>query len=223
MSSDTVQLEGYVGPVTLADGPRDVTLRIGNQGELITSKLNADFYEQTLRGNAFVYAQAATGVALAAPSVNSVPMIWNPSGSGKNLVIHKVVVGWKDTTWAVGHIDYAILTNAGSQTGTAAPVVSLTQVSGVNLLIGTGNVSVMRFAPATVTLAAAPTYLCPMGVSSAAGAAATAMPNFTMVDRVDGHIICPPGTAFFVVANAAVAGVCAVAIYGLELPVPPTA
>jgi hypothetical protein len=35
-----------------------------NQGELIVSKGMPDWYEQTLRGNAFVYAQAAAGAAL---------------------------------------------------------------------------------------------------------------------------------------------------------------
>src|ERR671931_2793238 len=151
-------ITGQTGVQRLADGIQAMP-RIGAQGEFVSGQLNAEFYEQTLRGNAFVYSQAAAGVALAAPSVNSVPMIWNPSGSGKNLVLHKVVVGWKDTTWAVGHIDYGVLTGAGAQTGTGAPIVSLTQVAGVNCLIGGGNASVMRFAPATVTLAAAPTFL----------------------------------------------------------------
>ncbi len=150
-------------------------------------------------------------------------MIWNPSGSGKNLVLHKVTVGYTGTTWAVGHLEYGVLTGAGSQIGTGAPIVSLTQVSGVNLLLGAGNVSAMRFAPTTVSLVAAPTFLCTMGISSFAATATTALANMTMVDMINGMIIVPPGVAFFVMAQAAVAGVTCVSIYGVELPVPPLA
>jgi hypothetical protein len=223
MSSDTVQLEGYVGPVTLADGPRDVTLRFGNQGELMNSPLNSEFYEQTLRGNCFVYSTPAAGAALVAPTTTNAPMLWNPAGSGKNLVLHKIVLGYVGTTWSAGMVEYGVITNAGSQIGTGAPIVSLTQVSGVNLLLGGGNVSVMRFAPTTVTVIAAPTYLCPAGINSNAGTAAAVLPPYTMVDWFHGSIVIPPGVAFFVMANAAVAGVVATAIYGAEIVVPPTA
>lgn len=223
MSSDTVQLEGYVGPVTLADGPRDVTLRVGNQGELLEGKLNPDFYEQTLRGNAFVYSTPAVGAALVAPTTTNAPMLWNPAGSQKNLILHKIVFGYTGTTWAVGHIEYGIVTGAGSQIGTGAPIVSLTQVAGVNLLLGAGNASVMRFAPTTLVTIAAPTFLATAGISSFAVTATTAVANITMVDYINGMIIVPPGVAFFVMAQAAIAGVVCTSIYGMELPVPPLA
>ncbi len=223
MSSDTVQLDGYVGPVTMADGPRDVTLRFGNQGELVQSPLNSEFYEQTLRGNCFVYSEPAAGAALVAPTTTNAPMIWNPAGSGKNLVLHKIVIGYVGTTWAAGMVEYGVILNAGSQIGTGAPIVSLTQVSGVNLLLGGGNVSVMRYAPTTLVVVAAPTYLCPAGINSNAGTAAAVVPPFTMTDWLNGSIIVPPGVAFFVMSNAAIAGVVSVAIYGAELVVPPTA
>jgi hypothetical protein len=188
----------------------------------VIGELNPKYYEQTMRGNAFVYSQAAAGVALAAPSVNSVPMIWNPSGSGKNLVLLKVAVGYVSTTWVAGMLEYCVLTGAGSQIGTGAPVVSLTQVAGVNLLVGSGNASVMRFAPATVTLIAAPTFLCTAGLSTVHGTATSDASPYLMQDLIDGAIIIPPGVAFFVTANAAVAGVASVAIYGLEIPIPLT-
>ncbi len=224
MSSDTVQLEGYVGAgALLSDGVVTTRPRMGNFGELMTSPLNSKFYEHTLRGNAFVYSTPAVGAALIAPTTTNAPMIWNPAGSGKNLVLHKIVYGYTGTTWAVGHIEYGVVTNAGSQIGTGAPIVSLTQVSGVNLLLGSGNTSVMRFAPTTLVVVAAPTFLCTAGISSFAATATTALANIKMEDMIDGQIIVPPGVAFFVMANAAIAGVVCTSIYGVEVPIAPTA
>jgi hypothetical protein len=225
--SDTVQLDGYVGPVTLADGPltSGARLRVGNQGDLQTGRLNPTFYEQTLRGNAFVYSQAATGKALVAPATSLLaPMIWNPSGSGKNLVLHKLVLGYVGTnTWVPGHIDYGVITNAGSQIGTGAPIVSLTQVVGVNCLLGAGNVSVMRFCPSVCVTIAAPTFLCPTGLSTQTGTTGSVTPPWTAIDEIRGLIIVPPGVAFFVMSNIDLVAITCVALFGVELPIPPLA
>lgn len=225
--SDTVQLDGYVGPVTMADGPvsSGARIRVGNQGEVVTGRLNSQWYEQTLRGNCFVYSQAATGKALVAPAVTLLaPMIWNPTGSGKNLVLHKLVVGYVGTnTWVPGHIDYGVITNAGSQIGAGAPIVSLTQVAGVNCLLGAGNVSVMRFCPSVCVTIAAPTFLCPTGISTQTGTISSVTPPFTAIDDIKGLIIVPPGVAFFVMANVDLVAITSVALFGCELPIPPTA
>jgi hypothetical protein len=224
MSSDTVQLEGYVGAgALLSDGVVTTRPRMGNFGELMTTRLNASFYEHVLRGNAFVYSTPAAGAALVAPTTTNAPMIWNPAGSGKNLVLHKIEYGYIGTTWAPGHIEYGVVTGAGSQIGTGAPIVSLTQVAGVNLLVGAGNASVMRFAPTTLVVIAAPTFLCTSGISAQTGTAAAVLPPYKMEDLIDGHIIIPPGVAFFVMANAAIAGVVCTSIYGVEVAVAPTA
>ncbi len=224
MSSDTVQLEGYVGAgALLSDGVVTTRPRMGNFGELMTSRLNASFYEHVLRGNAFVYSTPAAGAALVAPTTTNAPMLWNPAGSGKNLVLHKIEFGYVGTTWSPGHIGYAVITNAGSQIGTGAPIVSLTQVAGVNLLVGAGNASVMRFAPTTLVVVAAPTFLCTSGISAQTGTAAAVLPPYKMEDVIDGHIIIPPGVAFFVVANASIAGVVCTSIYGVEVAVAPVA
>jgi hypothetical protein len=223
--SDTVQLDGYVGPVTMADGPARPRLRVSNQGEVVTGRLNSQWYEQTLRGNAFVYAQAAAGKALIAPATTALaPMLWNPTGSGKNLVLHKLIVGYVGTnTWAPGHIDYGVITNAGSQIGAGAPIVSLTQVAGVNCLLGAGNVSVMRFCPNTCVTVTAPTFLCPTGISAQTGTTTSVTQPWQAVDDIKGLIIVPPGVAFFVMSNADLLAITSVALFGVELPIPPTA
>ena len=197
--------------------------RIGNQGELVIAELNPKYYEQTMRGNAFVYSAAIGGSVLAAFGTTTAPFLWNPMGSGKNLVITKVAVGLDATgTTAAGHVVYGTQSNLGSQVGTAAPVVSLTQVSGVNLLIGFGNTSVMRFAPTTVSLTAACTFLCTMGLGQAT-AATTATSPFVAIDDVDGRIVIPQGSAFSVAASGSIASTFTISIYGLEIPAALTA
>jgi hypothetical protein len=224
MSSDTVQLEGYVGAVTLADGPRDVTVRLGNQGELLVQELNPVNYEQVLRGNCFIYSTAAAGVTWIAPTgTQNMPMIWNPAGSGKNLVLERIYAGYVSGTHVPGNLELAYITSAGSQVGTGAPIVSLTQVAGVNRLLGAGNASVMRFAPATVTVTTAPTFLMSLGQSHATGAAATAMDPWVWDVDLRGGIIVPPSVAIFVVFNAVSTVVGSISIWGTELPIPPTA
>src|SRR2546428_785633 len=212
MSSDTVQLEGYVGPVTLADGPRDVTVRLGNQGELVDSKLNPDWYEQILRGNAFVSSTAAAGVTWLAPTTTqTIPMVWNPSGSGKNFLLKRVTAGYVSGAHVPGNLELAFLTSAGSQIGTGAPIVSLTQVAGVNLNLGAGNVSVMRFAPAAVVVTTTPTFLCTLGVSFLTALAATAVDPFVI--DVQCEVLVPPGVAIFVVHNVVSTIVGSIAMY----------
>ena len=212
-----MRIEGRVG-VQRSSDDQLVPPRIGNQGELICADLNPMYYEQTMRGNAFIYAVPAAGAVLAALGTTSAPLIWNPAGSGKVLVITKVVAGLVATgTTAAGHIVYGFQNNLGSQTGTAAPVVSLTAVAAVNACFGHPNTSVMRFAPTTISLTAACTFLCSMGGGQAT-AATTATSPFLFIDDVGGRIQVLPGSAFTVGASGSIASTYSVTIYGLELP-----
>jgi len=214
-----MRLEQVVGPARYGDD-MEAQWRQGNQGETIVGQLNPEHYEQVLRGNGFVYSAAAAGAALAAFGVNSAPFIWNPTGSGKNLVIVKVAVGLASVTATAGHVVYGFMQNMGSQIGTAQPVVSGTFVAPTNLLIGAGNQSVIRFAPTTVTLlaATAATFFSTMGLGQATAATGATSP-FMAVDNIDGAIIIPPGCAFVIGASATISTYCT-SIYGLELPIP---
>lgn len=214
-----MRIEGLVGVAKRSDDT-EAPPRLGNQGELITAHLNPKYYEQTMRGNAFVYA-TSTAVSVVAPGAAGAPNIWNPAGSGKNLVITKIVFGAAAIgTPVVSAFQYAVLANAGNQVGTAAPVVSLTEVLGVNLLFGSGLKSVMRFAPATISLTAAPTVFAPAGFATGSAAAPV---GYSFVDDVDGRIIIPPGNLFQIGASTATSTTFFIAIYGLELPIPLTA
>lgn len=217
-----MRIEGRVGVARNADDAI-VLPRIGNQGELVIGEINPKYYEQTMRGNHFVYSTAIGGAVLAALGTTSAPFLWNPIGSGKLLVLTKVAVGLDATgTTAAGHIVYGAQSGLGSQVGTGAPVVSGTFVAGVNLLVGAGIPSQMKFAPTTVSLTAACTFLCTMGLGQAT-AATTATSPFVVIDDVDGRIVIPPGSGFTVAASGSIASTYTTSIYGLELPLPLTA
>lgn len=215
-----MRIEQLVGPSRYGDDV-EASPRLGNQGETIVGQLNPEHYEEVMRGNGFMYSAAAAGTQLAAFGTASVPFLWNPSGSGVNLVIAKIAIGLGSVTATAGHVVYGFMQNMGSQIGTAQPVVSGTFVAATNLLIGGGKPSVIRFAPTTVALlaATAATFLCTSGLGQATHGTPSA---FTAVDNVDGAIIIPQGCAFVIGASATISTF-AVSIYGLELPVPLTA
>lgn len=174
--------------------------------------------DAVLSGRTFIYSSAAAGVVAEAADTSPVMMLWNPAGSSVNLRILEVRIGVVSGTVIAAHLAYGILLAAGSQTGTGAPVVSYTPATPINALISGGLPSQIRFAPATVSLTAAPTYLMTSGFSS--GGALAAGPLFSLVDKVDGKIVIPPGVAFFAfLSNGAMALTAAVTVIAIEEPI----
>ena len=215
-----MEIELLTGVARRAD---DMTskARGGSQGELVVGELNGKYYEQIMRGNGFVYSQAAAGVAPIALAATSSPIIWNPSDSNTFLQLIAVKIGLVTVgTPVAGMFEYTFQNNMGASIGTGAPVVSLTQVAGVNLRLSGGKASVMRFAPATITLTTANTFLCPVGLSMATAATTAIAPFGGFKDDVDGMIVVPPGSTFGVAANAALGSTYCISIFGLELPIP---
>ena len=104
-------IQGQVGALSpLADGVQAV-LRSGKLGELISSHLHGRYYEQNVRGNLFSIGTTTT-VAMTAnhnstnglsatlgTAAAATPMIglWNPVGSGKNMVILQTAFQWVTT------------------------------------------------------------------------------------------------------------------------------
>lgn len=210
--------QGRVGPGRYGDGETQPP-RLDTTGAAVVGELNGKYYEATRRGQMFIYSTAAAGVLLAGTTTTYFgPMLWNPCGSGRDLQIIRVVVGDVSGTTVRGHLAYHFLTGTGSQPATGSPILTATFVAPVNGYVGSGLGSAMKWSPAVGTYTAAPTYLAPMSVN--VGVAAPGATNGIMVDDVDGRIVLPQCTAFFVGANAGVTLTAAVTIYGIEMPVP---
>jgi hypothetical protein len=211
---------GKVGPAMLPDGDLQNLLRFTHEGGLAMMQLGGKYQEHLLRGEAFIYSTAATGVTGAVAGTASAPMIWNPSDSGKILIPLLITYGAISGTVIAAHVGFAYKLNCGASIGTGAPVVSYTGVAPLNALVGHGQASKMNFAPATCSLTGAPVYGGNLGLS--AGGALAAGPLFQMIaDLTDGLLAFKPGTAFFpYVSNAAIALVASVTVIGIEIPVP---
>lgn len=192
--------------------------RGGNQGELIVGELNPLYFEQTMRGNGFIY--STTTAASVTALGNNIPSLWNPAGSGKLIVIHKVTLQVAAVgTPAVSGFQYGYLANAGSVAATASPVLTFTHVAPVSLNISgnAGSPSIARWAPAVCTFTTAPALLGAVGVNL--GSTATQTP-WTGTDDVNGRIILSPGGLLQIGASTATSTTFNVSIWGLEVPLP---
>jgi hypothetical protein len=197
----------------------DADLYLGYNQEGVVTELHGKYYQSTLAGNGYLYSAAAAGVAVATLG-NNLPTLWNPAGSGRNIEITKVTLGWQSTTFAVGHFVYGLLTQAGANVATAGPILTFTNITPTNLLAGAGGQPVGRFAT-TCTFTTAPTFLATLGISQAALTAATAAWGGIMMDDVDGRIVLAPGSALQVAGSTAMnSAVVCVSIYGVETAIP---
>jgi hypothetical protein len=134
--------------------------------------------------NARLFFFTNAGIAIAAPVAASVPVLYNPIGSGVIARVHAVRLGVVSGTVLAGAILYgwAQTTFTGV---TAGP-------SPVNAVLGNDASSTLLWYTAA-TAAAAPASFGPSGVSS--GGALAAGPLYYLEDEPD--IIIRPGFAFW--------------------------
>lgn len=219
-----VQLTGQAGILNVQAG-QPAPLNLGAMGESLTGDMNGWFYEQTMRGNGYIWSTAIAGVALvAATAAMNNPTLINPNGSKRLLVIEKIAYNRTAVGTPVeGGVVYHFHRAAGI-VGTGVDVVSLTQVAGQNArldLSAAGDNSKMLFAPTTITFTAAPTFLVNAGISQAAATGtATGVNTFTAIDLINGAIVVPEGQAFTIGANVSFSTTYAISIYGFSIPTP---
>lgn len=197
--------QGTAGPVIIQDGAIGPSgLRQGRQGDAIVSELHGRFYEQNFRGGLFSGGMTLTSISNATFSTGTLgatatPIlgVWNPLGSGKNLVILQARVSPVNTalqTTGAGSLMWATATGQGAiSTGnipvsrsllTAAGSVAK-DMSGV-ALTGLSGSLVVRDATALGSGVIS-------NLSTLQTAAGLFPPQFPSVDNVDGAWIVPPG------------------------------
>jgi hypothetical protein len=219
-------LTGTVGApsnVSLADGV-SVPLLQGKGGELVATELHGKYYTQAYRGNAYYASVAATGVVTTAFSNGTYVggLLWNPQGSGKNLIPIRAAQGRILAATTVCAFGHAYLANAGAGVATAAPVSAFTAVAAALRgplnqpgVTGQGNSVALVGAGATFTTAL--TWGRANGF--AAGTETTAIVEQAFVEDFDGMLIIPPGTVFaFFAATAAQGGTWVPSIIWEEAP-----
>lgn len=205
-------LQGIAGPQTFADGAYG-EIRLGRLGDAIISELHGRFYEQAYRGNLFSGGMGLTSISNAtfttgtlSASCTPVVGVWNPVGSGVNLVILQAVLGIAITaaTNTGGHpFVWATSVGNGVITTGAAPLSRATlqaagskakDMSGAALTGLTTNM-VVRQASALGGGSSANFSF----VGTAVGQATT--PGGFQVENLDGSLIVPPGGVLALLAT----------------------
>lgn len=201
-----MKIEGVVGaPSSLGDGS-ERPLLLTRYGGLSISAVAARYAEAVSRGRVFRAQTDSSGVAPGTAIGTSAPFaLYNPAGSGVNLVLLDLSMGYHSGTLGAGYVSICANTNvlAAAVTGTA--------ITAVNALLGSGNTAVGQAFDAA-TLPAAPTVIGAF-CSLTALLASTAVAPYTVYQEVAGSIIVGPGATVSLEADAA-AGTSPLVVFG---------
>jgi len=188
--------EGQVGIRYIGDGG-ETELRLDKTSALVVTDGHAKYTEAVLRGNVYVQrvggatATAFTGGAAGTPLLS----VYNPVGSGRNLVVLGVGVASRAAASAAGVVGFNLWAGVSVlPTGTATPAVNLYSQQAAGS-------SAVTFVNTANTSGSATTLVLPLGSyywATAAGAIFT--PSFF---DVAGMIVVAPGVLLCLGATAA--------------------
>jgi len=199
----------FTGPINTPDGTIDLaattTTRRDRLGASVVTQLHGRFYETASRGNVYVGSSASTGIALIAPATGGGhPTLWNPSGSGVNLSVLRVTLGYVSGNNAPTTIEWASTLNTGPTiVAVTGPIITFTAVNPTSGVLGGNIQNKGSWAPTVNTFVAAPVFYRTSGLSLFTGVAATAVAPFQLEARYEGDHIIGPGTAASLCTQAA--------------------
>ena len=203
-------IEAKVGPIATTSSIQPTTVipqRAGNLGEVITSRLHGDFYEQTYRGNIFLGANATPSQLTTGGLSTSYRglCLYNPIASLVNLVILKVGYSYILTPLNAFVIGLMCGNNTSYDTTHSQLATTFNGfIGGVNLNVANG---IIGMSDTLTTLNAIPTITHIFDtITSAPTSNANGWGN-QIVD-LDGAIILSPGSycAFYTSADNAISG-----------------
>lgn len=163
------------------------------------------YYDLAKQGKIFHGNVAAAGVVLPIYSNTTQQVgLWNPVGSGVDLVLLHIALSYVDTTGAAGGYVLAQLTNAPAAVGTGLAITAFTETASIPAYNGGGFTSVAKFGQGATLTVTAPTVKRHLGLSQNAFTAA-GTGQMAFVNRIDfgGEEVLTPGTAVFVAGNIA--------------------
>ncbi len=199
-------LEGQVGSLPaepISDGINQLIL--GKTNELIVGLIAGEYYQEALAGRLFAGNQAAAGTVLPIYSNTTQQCgLFNPLGSGKNIIPVKLNMVLVDTTGAAGGFCLGYVKNCGGGIATGSPGITVaTLVTPINLNLGSNNASKATFMSAGITVAA-PSTLMELDINQLVlTPATTGAIQYKVGYKFDGYPILEPGTAIFVAGNIA--------------------
>ena len=182
-------LNARVGPVYSADGPASVDARQDSHGAQVVLQSGGKYKEATKRGNVYSAETAVTGVAPGTVLGTTAAFChFNPSTSGKNLIVQKLWMSLISGTLGAGKVN---ITSDSVAAGAAVPTG--TAITPRNRSVASANSSVATpLTTATVTTTAAKNIgtLCNL-TEQVIGT--TAVNNEVIEQDIDGEIVIGPG------------------------------
>ena len=179
-------------------------LLFGNRKELIVQQGHGEYYEASRQGRLYMASSASAGIALIVPATTGGhPTLWNPLGSGYNLSVVSLDLGYVSGNNAPTTIEWARTKNAGAAAATGSPILTATKVDVENCLVGAPADDTTIWSPTVNTFTAAPTFLGNTGLSLFTGVAATAVAPFPLHKEYHGALVLMPGTAISLCTQAA--------------------
>lgn len=180
----------------------DVLPVLADDREQYTAELHGKHYYAAKRGRLFVATSLTGGIALiVSATTGGHPTLWNPAGSGRNISIKRLTLGYVSGTMAAGSLAWNTTIDAGSVAATGSPILTFTAVAVRSALAGGAVDAKALWSPATNTFTAAPALYYTSGLSVFAALATTAVAPAPMEEDYDGMLNIAPGTALSLVSQ----------------------
>lgn len=163
------------------------------------------WYDLAKQGTVYTGNIAAAGVVLPIYSNTTQQVgLWNPVGSGKDILLMKIALTYIDTTGAAGGYCLGYLSNAPAAIGTGLAITAFTETAAVSNYPGGGFSSVAKFGQGATLTVTAPVVKRQLALNqNAFTAAGTGQMPYTAEITFDGEEVLTPGTAVFVCGNIA--------------------
>lgn len=171
----------------------------------MTTPSYLSLYDSAIAGDIFTGNIAAAGVVLPIYSNTTQQCgLWNPVGSGKDIVLIKIALTYVDTTGAAGGFCLGYLSNAPAAIGTGLAITAFTETAAVSNYPGGGSSSIAKFGQGATLTVTAPVVKRQLALNqNAFTAAGTGQMAYRNEITFDGEEVLTPGTAIFVAGNIA--------------------
>lgn len=199
---------------------------IGDERQQLADALHGKHYADCLRGR--VFSQAATPLGLAIPIYTATALaggmpIWNPMGSGVNVELIHVDIGYGSGTADYASIGLMHIDTKQSNLATGAHLTAFAATTPKNGLLGGGQASLVKSSNAgtvTATAGAAGDWVRTLASINLEAQTGTAHGTTIVHYDFDGTIIVPPGGLVYLAATKATTALYASSIVWKEVPLP---
>lgn len=178
----------------IANDQQIVPATFGRAGELLVADARPRFYDAVKRGNVYMAVNTAAGALTVVNASATGLILWNPPGSGKNLVLMRLCVALQSLPAGAA----GLVLVGGAQA--AAPVTTWTLLTTSGAVNGVKPAFIGGTTSGTVAQAGSAANAIPTiiqrwigGGPAATVAAGTSWPA-QIVDQIDGEIVLGPGT-----------------------------